>query len=205
MHWLRVTRASHFHPHPTASRIFPIRPLNCRFRSTAANMRRSPGPKSRAGAMTITSPPTRRFAPAASRSPRSTACRPSPRRWAYRCAIPAALPRASNSPTAPRQRPFSKRIFALADLAARRGRGVCHRLLRTHARWIADPDRRLQCAGLSPAFEFVRARRHAKLGRVAQQGPGVPQDRPPQAGALLRSRRNRGRGDCRPRAWKSAG
>ena len=87
----------------------------------------------------------------------------------------------------------------LAHFAAWRRRGLCHRLLRAHRRRLADGERGLQGAGLSPAVQSVRPRHHAELGRLAQQGPGVPQDRPPQAGALLRSRRDRGWRDCRPR------
>ena len=58
-------------------------------KSPAANMRRWHGPISRAGPTTIISPPTRLFAPVASRSRRSASRRPIRRRSAPRCAIPA--------------------------------------------------------------------------------------------------------------------
>ena len=66
LRWMRLRRVMRVRkslrirrPHP---RHLPYPELECRFRSTAANMRRSPGPISRAGARTIISPPTRRFA-----------------------------------------------------------------------------------------------------------------------------------------------
>ena len=101
-----------------------IQSLNCRFRSTAASMRRSPGPRSRAGARTIISPPTTRFASAAGRYRRSERRRPIRRRSAPRCAIPARSPEASNCPTDRRQKLSSRSIFfpcAFRGLAKARG------------------------------------------------------------------------------------
>ncbi len=178
-----------------------IRSSNCRSRSTAASMRRWPGPRSPAGTTTIISPPTRRFASAASRSRRRPARRRIRRRSARRCAIPAASPRASISPTAPQAKAFFEENFLPLRISRLgEGEGFVTGYYEPVDRRLADPERSLQRAGLSPAVQPVRPRHQAEFGRIAQQGPGVPQDRPPQAGALLRPRRDRGRRDRGPRS-----
>src|SRR5262249_3037173 len=49
-------------------------------------------------------------------------------------------------------------LRALGNLAAWRGRGLRHRVLRACYRRVADADGAIQRAGLSPALEPVRAR-----------------------------------------------
>ena len=116
-----------------------------------------------AGARTTICRPSRRSARAASRSRRNATRPPIRRRWAARCAIPAAPPGPPTSPMAPRREAFFEQHFLpLADLAARRGRGLRHRLLRAGHRRLADADRRLHRAGLSPAVQPVRPRQQAR-------------------------------------------
>ena len=87
-----------------------------------------------------------------------TGRQPSPRRWAPRCATPAAPPNALElADDAKAKAFFEENFLAAADLAPRRGRRFRHRLLRADARGIADADRDLQRSGLSPPVEPVRA------------------------------------------------
>ena len=146
--------------------VFPIRSSNCRSRSAAANMRRSPGPISPAGAMTIISRPTRRFAPAAGRSPRSNGCPADPKALGISLRDPCRAAKGRRSLRWRQGKGLFRRAFLpVADLAARRGRGFRHRLLRTDHRRIADADRRLHRAGLSPPSNlFVRGFKQSSIG-----------------------------------------
>ena len=171
-----------------------------RSRSAAANMRRWHGPISPAGARTIICRPTRRFAPAASRSRRSTTPPADPKALGSSLRDPCRAAKAADITDGAKARAFFEENF-LPLRISRLGEdeGFVTGYYEPVDRRIADPDRRLHRAGLSPSFQPVRPRLQAKLSRLAQQGPGVSQDRPPQAGALLRSRRDRRRRDRRPR------
>ena len=166
MHLRRVTRGSHHSRRIRAAVASPAisRSSNCRFRSTAANMRRSPGPRSRAGARTIISPPTRRFAPAASRSRRRRTPPADPKALGTSLRDPCRIAKGLELSDGAEGKGFLRGAFsAAAHLAARRRRGLRHRLLRAHDRRLADAERGLQRAGLSPAVQSVRPRHQAEL------------------------------------------
>jgi hypothetical protein len=73
-------------------------------------------------------------------------------------------------PTAPEPRPSSRRISPRSNLAARRGRGICHGLLRADPRGLADAKRNLQRADLSPSLQFVCEGTDPGLGRLPNKG-----------------------------------
>ncbi len=180
----------------------PVSRLSAASKSPAANTRRSPGLTSLAGATTIISRPSRRFASAARRSLAQTQA--ARRSEGARHVVARALPRrqsARASPTAPRPRRSSSEHFRPLRISRL---GEDDGFVTGYYEPIIDgsrtQNRRLHCAGLSPPVEPVRARHSGKSApSLPNSGPGVSQDRPPQAGALLRSRRNRGWRDRRPR------
>ena len=179
-----------------------IRRWTCRWKSPTRSIRRWPGPMSRAGATTIISRPTGLFASAASRSRRRTGqpCR-IPRRWAPRCAIPAASPRGWSFPTARRPKPSSRKTSCrFASRASAKAEGFVTGYYEPILDGSTRAKRGLQGADLSPPVEPVRQGTDPGFGRAAQQGRGLSQDRPPQARAVLRPRRDRGRRDRGPRA-----
>ena len=125
---------------------------------------------------------------------------PIPRRWAPRCAIPAARPGPPTFPTAPRRGPSSRNIFCRCE-----SRGSA----KTRASSPAITSRSSTARGPRPTSTPCRSIAGPRICSSAassrtrpglpNKGAGVSQDRPPQAGALLRSRRDRGRRDRRPR------
>jgi len=63
----------------------------------------------------------------------------------------------------------------------------------------------LQCAGLSAGRQTFSCAHQSKLGRLAQQGVGLAQDRPPQSSCPITPRLKWRTARSKAAAWKSAG
>ena len=169
-----------------------------RCRSAAANIRRSHGPISRlerrrpsGGLQDL--PHQLQADLGADRTHRRLA-----RRWAARCAIPAAPPEPPTSSDSAGAGVFRGEFPAVAEF-----RGSA----RTKALSPAITSRSSTARGRGPTSTPCRSiaghptcssAASSRTRRAAEQGRGVSQDRPPQARALLRSRRDRGRRHRRP-------
>ena len=149
-------------PPRTDVAICHIRVSPGRSKSAAANMPRSHGPISRAGARTTICKPTRHFASAAGRYPLSENRPPIRKRWGSRCAIPAARPRLPTFTDGAKARTFFEEHFLPLRISRL---GEDDGFVTGYYEPVIDGsrtrDRRLQRAGLSPPFQSVRPRLQA--------------------------------------------
>ncbi len=180
----------------------PTRNCRCRSRFPARGVCPSPGRTWPAGATTTISRPTRRFAPAAARSIAERAQQTptiEPKALGASLSEPCRIGKSLELNDDDKAQAFFEENFAPLRISRL---GEPDSFVTGYYEPVIEGSHTRQTDVYNVPvyrrpFEPVRARLQAGFGQPAQQGPCVSQDRPPQARALLRPRRDRG--------WRVAG